>query len=325
MHTLLVLSDLLLVVLVGFLELTLLRHLGQWTGRRDVPLLVLALPVTMLGLGISELYHFLSRPCFWVVASWDELLAGALVLGVEAVAFGALALGLTRLALMAWVVARKATLPSPTLQALIERLAARRGIMAPCVRLCPYNQPLAFTQGLRRPVILLSTWMVDHLDRQELEAVLAHELEHVARRDYLVIWLATMLRDAFCYVPTSWAAYRQLRQEKEIACDERASRLTHRPLALASALAKVWQHSIEGPHFNLAQPLVGANEAIDNRIQRLLNRTEPAPRSERARFVVLSISVVTPVLLAIAVLISVGCILVLMQCHPLVLIQRFFF
>ena len=52
------------------------------------------------------------------------------------------------------------------------------------------------------------------------------------------MWLATVLRDAFFYLPTSWAAYRQLSHEKELICDDLAIGSTHRPLALASALAR---------------------------------------------------------------------------------------
>ena len=88
--------------------------------------------------------------------------------------------------------------------------------------------------------MLLSTWMVDHLDQQELEAVLMHELVHVRRRDYLLNWVALLLRDAFFYLPTSRIAYRQLHYEKELASDDLVAQSTKRPLALASALTKVW-------------------------------------------------------------------------------------
>jgi Zn-dependent protease with chaperone function len=45
--------------------------------------------------------------------------------------------------------------------------------------------------------------MVHTLDTQELETVLAHELAHHARRDSRITWWALLLRDAFCYLPTS--------------------------------------------------------------------------------------------------------------------------
>lgn len=113
--------------------------------------------------------------------------------------------------------------------------------------------------------------MLAHLDQRELESVLAHELGHVARRDYHVVWLATVLRDAFFYLPTSWAAYHLLEHEKELACDELAVRATRRPMALASALGKVWQQSLGGPSLGPAQLLVGAGNAIEIRIEHLLS------------------------------------------------------
>src|SRR5207237_9461510 len=124
------------------------------------------------------------------------------------------------------------------LQTFADNLAQRLGATRSRVLLYVYDRPLALTCGLFRPTVLLSTWMVQHRDRRELEAVLAHELEHVARRDYLVIWLATMLRDAFFSLPTSWALSRQHQQEQELVCNGPPRRGTSRPPALASALAQ---------------------------------------------------------------------------------------
>lgn len=141
------------------------------------------------------------------------------------------------------------------------------------VCLTPYDVPLAFTCGMKHPTIVLSTWMVEHLDQRELEAVVAHEIEHIARRDYFTTFFSTIFRDAFFYLPTTNIIYRQMKQEKEIACDERAAGTTQRPLALASALTKVWLHAVEEPRYaalGLAQPLVTKNIAIHHRIERLL-------------------------------------------------------
>ncbi|MBM2810447.1 MAG: hypothetical protein HW416_1206 [Chloroflexi bacterium] len=107
--------------------------------------------------------------------------------------------------------------------------------------------------------------------------MLAHEVGHLARRDYLAAWLGTVLRDTFCYLPTSWAANRQL-QQKKLACDDLAVRITPRPLALASALAKVWQPTLSGSAARLAQSFEGAGESIEGRIERLL--AGPAPSTD---------------------------------------------
>src|SRR5260370_28756942 len=109
---------------------------------------------------------------------------------------------MVRLILLARMVSRQGTLADPALQATTSRLAQRRGTTTPRVRLCIYDQPVAFTCGLWRPVILLSTWMVEHLDQQELEAALAHQLEPVARAGSVCRRLATVTPHAPFLVAT---------------------------------------------------------------------------------------------------------------------------
>jgi len=260
--------SLLLVIFGGYLALGILRYLSNWSQRRTVQFAILAMPLMMLSVDM----------CMLSASSWKSLPAMILALAMGAVALSAFVLGIVRLILMAQIVTYRGLPASPEFQMLVHDLARQFNAKKPRVLFYEYNRPLALTCGIFQPTILLSSWMVEHLDQYELEAVLAHELEHVARRDYLVIWLATMLRDAFFYVPTSWVAYRQLQQEKELACDDMAIGATRRPLALASALAKVWLHAAEGPRFpqfSIAQPLVGVSESINGRIERLLDPPEP--------------------------------------------------
>ncbi|MEO7909349.1 MAG: M56 family metallopeptidase [Roseiflexaceae bacterium] len=281
MHTVLGLSSLLLVLVGSALALRVLRRLEHWAQRRDLQVLILVAPLLSLTLGLGGLYHFVGRTCFIAAPRWDYWSGVALPLLMGLIALGGLGLGIIRLALLAWVLGHRGMPASPGFQALAEQLAARLDTPYPCVRICAYDRPLALTYGLWRPTVLLSAWMIQHLDARELEAVLAHEIGHVARRDYLVGWLATVLRDAFCYLPTSWAAYTQLQHEKELACDELAVGLTHHPLALASALAKVWQHALARSRAGIAQALLGGGDAIEDRIHRLLNArtTVVAPRT----------------------------------------------
>ena len=274
MHTLLGLSSLLLVVLAGALALLSLRALEGWSQRRERQLIVLASPLIGLGVSLGAMHHFAGRVCFLEAPPWDYRLGLGLPLALSLIALGGLGLGLVRLALMEWCVARVGLLGGPELQACAARLAAALGAPPAQVLLRPYNRPLALTLGFRRPRVLLSTWMVEHLDARELEAVLAHELGHVAQRDYPLIWLATVLRDGFCYLPTSRAAYRRLEQEKELACDELAVGVTRRPLALASALTKVWQPSLATPGLTIGQPLVEPAASLEARVEQLLSRPQ---------------------------------------------------
>jgi Zn-dependent protease with chaperone function len=275
MHVVLVLTSLLLIVAGGQAALGVLHRVKNWRQRRLLQLLVLTAPTVSLGVGILGLYHFAGRICFLSAPPWDYTLsiAGPVVMGL--VTLGAVGLGVLRLGLMSWGMTRGRVTADPALQALTGHLADRLGTARPRVLLRASDRPIAITWGLRRPTLLLSTWMVECLDPRELESVLAHELGHTARHDYPVLWLATVLRDAFFYLPTSRRAYRQLQVDKELACDDLAVSVTRHPLALASALAKVWHHALGGPVLGMAQAFTEAGQWIEQRIKRLVEDQTP--------------------------------------------------
>jgi len=58
------------------------------------------------------------------------------------------------------------------------------------------------------------------MDAQQLQCILAHELAHVRRRDYLVRWLEWLACVCFWWNPVVWWAQRNLRAAEEICCDE---------------------------------------------------------------------------------------------------------
>jgi beta-lactamase regulating signal transducer with metallopeptidase domain len=311
-NTLLILFSLLLVMLGSYVMLGLLSRLGDWSQRRKAQGIVLAAPLVSLAIGIGDL-------CLHEIAPWDSLLSVALPLTMGLIALGALGLGIVRLALLAQVMSRYEGRADAVLQACVDDLAKRLCCTPPRVLLCRCDRPLAVTYGLRRPVVLLSTWMPEHFDERELEAVLAHELEHVARHDYFMLWVATVLRDAFFYVPTTWTAYRQLQQEKELACDDVVVGATHRPLALASALTKVWLHALNEPaygQFSAVQPLVGAEKTIDHRIKRLLTPPEPPARVHHARTAIIRMCIAALVTFLLPGLLNVTLMFLLMGCGP---------
>lgn len=306
MHTTLSLLSLLFMAFGSLLALGSLRYISSWSQRRTIQCFILAAPLLCLIIDIGEL-------CMLGALSWNTLVSFVLLLVMVLIALGALGLGLVRLALMTRFIARQQGATDPRLQALVERLAQRLNAPRPRVLLCMNQRPLALTCGLFRPTMVLSTGMLEMLDQGEREAVLAHELEHMARHDYLVTWLATVLRDAFFYLPTSRIAYRQLQDEKELACDDLVVCATHRPLALASALAKVWLHAVEPARpgrWSTAQSIEGAGTSLKGRIERLLTPSESADSTIQLRLVgistVMSLLMVQ-VLSTIFMLVVMGC------------------
>lgn len=318
MNALLSLTSILLVTLGSSLLLRMLRHPGDWSQRRKMQGLILASPLVSLAIGISGL-------CLRSMAPWDSLLDVALPLMMAAMVVGATGLGFVRLGLMAKVMKRSAGRVNTELQMFTDTLAIQLGSQRPRLLLYACDRPLAFTCGLRTPAILLSTWMLEHLDQRELEAVLAHEVEHIARHDFLVTWLATILRDAFFYLPTSWIAYRQLQQEKELACDDLVIGVTRRPLALASALTKVWLHALDGKssvQFSAAQSLVDAAHTINCRIERLLSGTELPKMEHRSQTRTLRMNISVLVMLLLPGAVNIAIMFVLMGCSPTSLIGK---
>lgn len=270
MHTLLMVLSVLLLVPGSVFALWLLRRFGGWTWHRDVQVLLLSVPLLSLIINLFVADHFVGQTCFTSAPRWDRMLSLLLPLSMGLIALAGCGWGMMRQLLLHRVVAHQGHPAGAELDALVTRLATALGIPPPRVLFYTARGPLALTYGILHPTVVLSPWMLEHLDAREREAVLAHELAHIARRDALIGWIAHTLRDAFWYVPTSWAVYRQLQQEKELASDDLALSLTHRPVGLASALAKVWQATVPFSASSPGLALVGMESSIEGRITRLL-------------------------------------------------------
>src|SRR5579864_177994 len=82
---------------------------------------------------------------------------------------------------------------APELHATVERLCAMADLPKPRVAIVPSNVPNAFATGRspKHAAIAATQGLLDRLEPQEVEAVLAHELSHVANRDVLIMTLAS--------------------------------------------------------------------------------------------------------------------------------------
>ncbi len=117
------------------------------------------------------------------------------------------------------------------------------------VRLWHSSRPFAFNlPGLwpgpaGRATIVLSTGLIAKLDHEELQAVVWHEMAHLARHDFWVVWLANWWRNSFFYLPLGRQFLGFIHSEQELACDDQV--VDHggvkSALALAAALLEVWE------------------------------------------------------------------------------------
>lgn len=137
---------------------------------------------------------------------------------------------------------------SPLASSAIRRrglaLAIRTGIAPPEIRMRSNCAGGAFTTGVRRPWIALDPVLAAALDDEELDALLAHEMAHIRRRDPLLTMLTGLCRDLAFFLPGIHLATLWLRREQEETADDLAAAATRRPGALASTIMKVWESQV---------------------------------------------------------------------------------
>jgi len=101
--------------------------------------------------------------------------------------------------------------------------------------------------GIFRPVLLLPQGIADRLRPAHLEAILAHELCHVRRRDNLAATLHMAVEAVFWFHPLVWWIGARLVEERERACDEEVLRLGSQPEVYAESILKTCQFYLESP------------------------------------------------------------------------------
>ena len=175
---------------------------------------------------------------------------------------------------------------APELHGMIDRLCAMADMPKPRVGVADTAAPNAFATGRspNRSVVCVTTGILGQLTAEELEAVLAHELSHVAHRDVLVMTLASsagiaagmMARGAqfgglfgrrnggapaflvalvvsLVVYAISFILLRLLSRYRELSADRAGAYLTMKPHALASALTKITGEMNSIPQRDLRQ------------------------------------------------------------------------
>ena len=118
----------------------------------------------------------------------------------------------------------------------LTRLCGRLRVSRP-VRLLRSSMVHAPTViGWVRPVILVPPSAFAGMTPQQLELILAHELAHIRRHDYLINLLQTVIETLLFYHPAVWWISLQIRSERENACDDAAVRVGSDPAVYARAL-----------------------------------------------------------------------------------------
>lgn len=175
---------------------------------------------------------------------------------------------------------------APMLVGIVHGLAARAGLPVPKVYLIDSPHPNAFATG-RNPehaAVAATTGLLDMLDRDEVAAVMAHELAHVKNRDTLIMTMTATIAGAISMLANFGLFFRgggdhrgnalammlamfvapfaamivqmAISRTREYSADRTGSEICGNPRALASALAKLAQGAARVPN-----PVVARNPA----------------------------------------------------------------
>jgi len=124
--------------------------------------------------------------------------------------------------------------------------------------------------GIWRPVLLLPEGITGRLTPQQLDAVIAHELCHVRRRDNLTAAIHMVVETIFWFHPLVWWIRTRLVEERERACDEDVLRSGSAPMAYAEGILEVCKYYVESPRVCMAG-ISGAN--LKKRIDSIMENT----------------------------------------------------
>jgi beta-lactamase regulating signal transducer with metallopeptidase domain/biopolymer transport protein ExbD len=214
----------------------------------------------------------LDRHMPWIVAGW---MAGVIALAIRAMG------GLMVIRRMG---RRGVTEPEAALATMFARMCRRMEVESARVRLRVSTfVRVPLTMGWWKPVVLFPAYLLTNLGTEEIELILAHELAHVRRRDYLINVLQTLVETALFYHPAVWWVSGRIRISREHCCDDLTAQRPEEILTYARALELI-ETLRQSPPL-LAQAIGGHGHDLLARIRRMVERTGGAGRPGGARTV----------------------------------------
>ena len=176
----------------------------------------------------------------------------------------------------------------------IDRLKERMGIRRAVALLESARVEVPMVVGWLRPAILVPVAALSGLTAPELEAILAHELAHIRRHDYLVNLLQCVVEILMFYHPATWWITRVIRREREHCCDDMAVAACRDRLTYARALAAM--EGLRVPAFSLSPAANGGN--LLARVRRILKPQEESMKPVRMLLGLAVVLAVAPIWLA---------------------------
>ena len=153
-------------------------------------------------------------------------------------------------------------------QRKIKHMSQRLGIKSSIEIVESRVAEIPMVIGHLKPMILLPMGMLTGLQTHEVEAILAHELAHIKRFDYIINIAQTVIESVLFFNPAIWWVSRMIRKQREHCCDDIAVKCCGNQLVYASALTNLGAWSLRTP--TLGMGLFKNQNELLMRIKRLI-------------------------------------------------------
>jgi bla regulator protein BlaR1 len=150
------------------------------------------------------------------------------------------------------------------------RAATPRGRLKAVRVMSSYSRIEPGVFGILRPVLLLPQGVEHRLKPEQIDAILAHELCHVRRRDNLMAAIHMLVETIFWFHPAVWLIRARLAEEREFACDEAVLRESVDPEVYAEGILNVCRFYLE-PRLACVSGVSGSN--LKKRIETIMTNS----------------------------------------------------
>jgi len=201
----------------------------------------------------------------WIVLAWlMGLLAGFFRFGLGLAHVRSLAGGARSLDDVYWM---------EYIQKLLRELGINQTVRVVCSAAA--NVPLVV--GFLKPVILLPINLFSQLSTEQIECLLAHELVHIRRGDYIANICQVMIESILFYHPAVWWIGAEIRREREYGCDDLVLSTQPDAVLYAKALATLEQSRTASLEKSLS--LAASDGSLVQRIRRILGYAAPGGKN----------------------------------------------
>ena len=142
--------------------------------------------------------------------------------------------------------------------------------------------------GHLKPMILFPIGAINKLNTKEVEAILAHEIAHILRNDYIFNIIQSVIEALFYFHPAVWWISANIRTERENSCDDMALKFAGNKLLLAKTLVQLQEYATTPA---LVMAFGKKSNSLKERVQRIIGLHTNRNFTKESMWIVLGITI----------------------------------